>query len=381
MGLLVVPRCWVDCGPLTVQELRENASHSFSFRTLVLNPREALILERHPIDLPGRRGSRALIVQALVPFLLLAAAFALAAFTVGLQDVRNALGSVGAQAIVLMLCASAFNYLARSVRWLLMFRTVDPQSSGSSISQVPHQFLVYLGGYAFTVTPGRAGEAVRVWMAYKSFGTKVHVGASLVVADRFYDAVALTLILLGAAALYAKHTATVAVMAAVLTAAVLFLGWAATTPGLWQRAIGFAPRLAKPIGGLRDMITQLSVLSSPRRMPLLALVSAAGWTAQGLVPAIVLRDMGVALNFPDALFVFALATLVGGATFLPGGLGGFEVTMVGLLSAMGVPLATAVAATLVIRLTTLWFGVLLGVIMLTVWTFVSGGRKHDGAGV
>jgi hypothetical protein len=49
-----------------------------------------------------------------------------------------------------------------------------------------------------------------------------------------------------------------------------------------------------------------------------------------------------------------------------GGLGGSEAAMILLLSACAAPSALAVSATLLIRLTTLWFAVFLGVVALSV---------------
>jgi glycosyltransferase 2 family protein len=51
-------------------------------------------------------------------------------------------------------------------------------------------------------------------------------------------------------------------------------------------------------------------------------------------------------------------------SFLPGGLGGAEVTMVGLLLLNGMNEAQAVACTLFVRLATLWFAVILGLLAL-----------------
>jgi len=49
---------------------------------------------------------------------------------------------------------------------------------------------------------------------------------------------------------------------------------------------------------------------------------------------------------------------------LPGGLGGTEVAMVGLLVAAGAPLDAAVSATVATRITFLWLPVCLGFAML-----------------
>jgi uncharacterized protein (TIRG00374 family) len=63
----------------------------------------------------------------------------------------------------------------------------------------------------------------------------------------------------------------------------------------------------------------------------------------------------------SALGIYALAVLAGSAAFfLPAGLGGMELVMTTLLVAQGAPLRVAVVATLLCRIATLWFAVLIG---------------------
>jgi uncharacterized protein (TIRG00374 family) len=65
------------------------------------------------------------------------------------------------------------------------------------------------------------------------------------------------------------------------------------------------------------------------------------------------------------VFILAFSTVVGAASALPGGIGAAEVSIAGMLTLLaGITPAAASAATLLIRLATLWFGVLLG---LVVW--------------
>ena len=70
-------------------------------------------------------------------------------------------------------------------------------------------------------------------------------------------------------------------------------------------------------------------------------------------------DLGVWTSI--GIFLFAMTT--GGATGMPGGLGGAEATMVALLGLQGVPLAISIPATAIIRLTTLWFAILIGMMV------------------
>lgn len=55
--------------------------------------------------------------------------------------------------------------------------------------------------------------------------------------------------------------------------------------------------------------------------------------------------------------------LAGALSFMPGGIGGAEGVMVALLMTQA-PAADAVAATVLIRLTTLWFAVAIGALAL-----------------
>jgi glycosyltransferase 2 family protein len=65
--------------------------------------------------------------------------------------------------------------------------------------------------------------------------------------------------------------------------------------------------------------------------------------------------------------VFSVGSLAGALSFLPGGLGVAEASMTGLIRALGdVTKASAAAATVLIRLATLWFAVALGLVGLAV---------------
>jgi uncharacterized protein (TIRG00374 family) len=64
--------------------------------------------------------------------------------------------------------------------------------------------------------------------------------------------------------------------------------------------------------------------------------------------------------------ILAAADLIGAISFMPGGIGGAEVTLISLSILYGAGQAEAVAATFLIRFITLWFGVLLG-IMSMLW--------------
>ncbi len=66
------------------------------------------------------------------------------------------------------------------------------------------------------------------------------------------------------------------------------------------------------------------------------------------------------LPLSTAVGIYGMAVLIGGLSFLPGGLGGTEAVMTALLVTRGYSVGQALLITLTCRLVTLWFAVGLG---------------------
>jgi uncharacterized protein (TIRG00374 family) len=92
------------------------------------------------------------------------------------------------------------------------------------------------------------------------------------------------------------------------------------------------------------------------------LVGLFSWFCEGLGFYILLQSLGISLSLPMAVGVYSTGMLAGALSFMPGGLGGAEAAMGLLLVALGVAKSTAVVSTVVCRLATLWFAVLLGLL-------------------
>jgi len=85
------------------------------------------------------------------------------------------------------------------------------------------------------------------------------------------------------------------------------------------------------------------------------------WVLDGIVLYFVFISFGITNLSPLLLGgMVALSTIIGIASFLPGGIGSFEVIIVVLLGFVGVQHPLAVTAILLFRFLTFWYGVLLG---------------------
>lgn len=87
---------------------------------------------------------------------------------------------------------------------------------------------------------------------------------------------------------------------------------------------------------------------------------------------ILIRGFDVNVSLLTACSIFGVATVVGALSFLPGGLGGFEVVMGLLLGRLGMSLEVTTLLVAVFRFCSLWLGSFVGLVVLLVWLAWAG---------
>jgi uncharacterized protein (TIRG00374 family) len=223
--------------------------------------------------------------------------------------------------------------------------------------------VIYLSGFALTTTPGKAGEAIRsVFLKPQGVGYGDSMAAFF--SERLSDLLAIVLLAtLGLSRYPSAWPLLLAGGVAVLGLLVLL------SREQWLRRLELASqgrqgRLGRLIHGLSVLLIAARQCHTPRVLAIATALSLVAWGAEAFAFHLMLDWLGLQVDVAFAVFVYAAAMLAGALSFLPGGLGGAEATMVSLLLWLGQPQAPAVAATVLIRLTTLWFAVVLGLLAL-----------------
>ncbi|MDU8926099.1 lysylphosphatidylglycerol synthase transmembrane domain-containing protein [Alisedimentitalea sp. MJ-SS2] len=285
--------------------------------------------------------------------LVIGGLISLAAAT-GWEETMAQLAKLGALQIAILLVLSLVNYLFRALRWHIFASRL-----GLSLT-LAQNIRHFLGGFAMSVTPGRVGELIRMRWIARETGWAFERTAPLVLIDRASDLAAMGLILGIALSLAAGGVALAAPVAALAIAASIIVTRPALLAGLatqFYRRTGLLPRLMTRI---RRAATSLRAFSHPQTLGFAALLGLIGWLAEGYAFHLLLCWFGADIGFWKAVMIFVFSTLAGGLTGAPGGVGGAEAAMVALLYMEGIPPEVAVPATAVIRLTTLWFAILIG---------------------
>lgn len=281
---------------------------------------------------------------------LSAAGYLVFALWSGWREVLEAVQRIGAWPILAALLLSLVNYVLRGERWQLYLRRWH--------FRVPRadNLRLYFAGFALTTTPGKAGELIRS-VFLRPYGVAWHRSAAMFFSERLADLVAIVMITAVGLTYLPQGEKAFVVLVALLVAGLLLLRtrW----PESCLRRLGGQRRATT---WLADVAASSRPLWQGRLLWQTTGLSLVAWIAEGIGAWLILRTLMPEISLEAAFFIYGFAMLVGALSFLPGGLGGTEATMTGLLVLQGLPLPEAVAATVIIRLATLWFAVAIGLV-------------------
>jgi uncharacterized protein (TIRG00374 family) len=311
----------------------------------------------------GRKVLLAMILAALV--------YAGLALHGDLQKLRGAASTFAPAAFALGLALAAGNYGLRIVRWQYYLKHIGVEVPLGESS------VVFLSGFAMSVTPGKVGEVFKSLLLYESRRTAIARTAPIVVAERLTDLIALVL-LISIGSMAFDGGVVVAASSALLVAGLI--GVCAYRPlGRWL--LSWTDRLPL-IGRISHKLHEAydSLLEMTRPKPLLvgSLIALLAWGLECCSLFVIVHGFpGVALSWDAAVFAYAASTMAGALAMMPGGLGVTEVGMAALLEALGhstIRPAVATATTILVRIATLWFAVVIGFAALGVHRAMQRGR-------
>jgi uncharacterized membrane protein YbhN (UPF0104 family) len=236
-------------------------------------------------------------------------------------------------------------YLIRFWRWQVYLRRLE--------IAVPawRSFWIFMAGQVAVLTPAKAGEVLKSVLLKRSYDVPIRRSAPIVLVERITDALGVVLVTVVAGSLAASSWPFVA--ATLAGTAVLLV--AVRTPFLDRFQV------------VADARAAAGQLLGPGLLALMTLASALAWFCICLSVYVCVRGLDLDVSLADTTVAFSVAALAGALLFVPGGLGVTDASFTGLLRVLGdVPPAGAAAATVLGRLSTLWFAVAFGLVALAV---------------
>jgi glycosyltransferase 2 family protein len=284
------------------------------------------------------------------------------------SDIIGSLGDFRWELLPLLLALSMTNYLIRFAKWHFYLGQIG-------VRDVPKldSFLAYFSGLGMVITPGKLGEWLKSYLLQEMDGVPFIRTAPILLAERFTDSLALLLLASAGFFLFGEAWE---VFAIVIVGSVIAMIVARHRPTMrailhWAERLPLVSRFASQAEVFYE---STYVLFSPWSLIFTTVLSFFSWGGEVLAFYLVLVGLGQEgswMLLVQAAFILPVSTLAGAIVLVaPGGLGVAEGGFTGLLQVIveGMSKSVAALATLIIRFTTLWFGVMVGLIVLAVTT-------------
>jgi len=273
------------------------------------------------------------------------------------KDIFNALSQIGFLGLSIALLLSLVNYLLRFVRWEMYLQSMN------CTMPLLLNLRIYIAGFALTATPGKSGEMIRS-LLLKPHGIRLSKSLSAFLSERLSDILAILILALFGLTTYPK-TQFISIVGLVTVLVFLFVMSNNFFLGYLDSKINKKPNQLLFIRRIFNFLVQVQACHKPLLLLKATLLSLFAWAAESFALYTILTFLSVDLDISFVIFVYAISMLAGAISLMPGGLGAAEVVMISILIWKGVGQPEAIASTLIIRLTTLWFAVGLGVISLS----------------
>ncbi len=274
------------------------------------------------------------------------------------NDVADSLQKFNWMLVPLLLLLSLINYFLRFLKWDYYLNLLKIK-----IKKID-SFSVFMSGLIMSVTPGKMGEILKSYLIKEISNVPISKTAPIIFVERITDSISVMMIALAGAYAFNYGRNIVLIFSVLLILLLIML----SSKKIMFPILKFFEKnafLKKHLISIHNAYESSYQMLRPLPLFYMTLLSLASWSFECLGYHIILLNFGADVSFSWSSFSYAFAIIVGAVTMLPGGLGATEGSLTFLLIQKGYSKNIAVASTFIIRLVTLWFAVLVGIISVT----------------
>jgi uncharacterized protein (TIRG00374 family) len=264
--------------------------------------------------------------------------------------------------LILVLVLS--NYLGRFIKWHYYLNRLQIKLP------IWTSLLIFLSGLSMTITPGKIGETLKSYQLKLVTEAAISKTLPVIVAERLTDGIAMVILATTGLVIYRFGWEPLLILLVAIFIGILIV----QNRTLALQLLSFSERLpviSRITHLIRTFYESAYILLQWRSLLLAIGIGFLSWLGECAALYFVYRGLGIAGGFDlftKATFILAMSSLVGSATGLPGGLGSVDGSMLGLsLLLVSASKALAGAATLLVRLCTLWFALFIGIVALFIF--------------
>ena len=276
------------------------------------------------------------------------------------EKVINSFSNFNWVFLPLLLTLSFGNYFTRFLKWQFYLKLIDVKI------QFYDSLAIFMSGLIMSITPGKFGELLKSYLVKQVNGIPISKTAPIIFAERATDFLSLTILALIGAYYFNYGKGIIIIISLILIVLIFLISNKKISDKLLFTLSKFR-RIHKHIEKIENAYDSSFKLLNYKPLILMTLLSVLSWGFECLGFYFILTNFSDGIKLIWSFFSYSFSTIVGAVSMLPGGIGVTEGSLTLMLINQGLSNNDAIAATFIVRVVTLWFAVLVGIISVFVY--------------
>ena len=258
----------------------------------------------------------------------------------------------------LILLLVSISWTPLLVRWQILLKKNDINIP------IKKSFLLFLGGMSMSITPGHLGELIKSQLMKTIYNIPRTKTAPIIFVEKFYDLTGAIIASIIGIIILGMDTSLILISVSILIVIIFLIYYRPIFEFILKR-VTKTKFFSKYSENISDSYEIVRNSTTPQISSISFGLSVLYWIIISVAVHFILLSFGIeSISILKTISIYSSSVVIGAISFIPGGLGITEGSLIGLFSLEGIDVSLALILSVMIRILTMWYSVSIGFICL-----------------
>ena len=258
----------------------------------------------------------------------------------------------------LILLLVSISWTPLLVRWQILLKKNDINIP------IKKSFLLFLGGMSMSITPGHVGELIKSQLIKTIYNIPRTKTAPIIFVEKFYDLTGAIIASIIGIIILGMDASLILISASILIVIIFLIYYRPIFEFILKR-VTKTKFFSKYSENISDSYEIVRNSTTPQISSISFGLSILYWIIISVAVHFILLSFGIeSISILKTISIYSSSVVIGAISFIPGGLGITEGSLIGLFSLEGIDISLALILSVMIRILTMWYSVSIGFICL-----------------
>ena len=258
----------------------------------------------------------------------------------------------------LILLLVSISWTPLLVRWQILLKKNDINIP------IKKSFLLFLCGMSMSITPGHVGELIKSQLMKTIYNIPRTKTAPIIFVEKFYDLTGAIIASIIGIIILGMDTSLILISVSILIVIIFLIYYRPIFEFILKR-VTKTKFFSKYSENLSDSYEIVRNSTTPQISSISFGLSILYWIIISVAVHFILLSFGIeSVSILKTISIYSSSVIIGAISFIPGGLGITEGSLIGLFSLEGIDVSLALILSVMIRILTMWYSVSIGFICL-----------------